>query len=88
MDERVVLVLSDSEEDEIVDLLNPVCELFFFESSSSSSSEEEEDPLEVIEAVRERRGPLRLRPRIKNYVERVVPTYSADEFKSHFRYVT
>jgi len=49
------------------------------ESSSSSNSEEDLDALTNIETYR------RKIPRLKNYVEEVVPRWRDDEFKSHFR---
>lgn len=54
---------------------------FFVESSSSS-----EDEIQVVTAARKRRK-INKRPRLQNYVERVVPNYTAQEFKMHFRYI-
>lgn len=56
-------------------------------SSFSDEDEEEETKNFVIVAalLNERRGKRQMRPRIKNYVERIVPTYTAEEFKTHFR---
>lgn len=54
--------------------------LFFVESSSS------EDEIQVVTAARKRRK-INKRPRLQNYVERVVPNYTAQEFKMHFRYI-
>lgn len=34
-----------------------------------------------------KRKKLNRRPRIEGFVERVIPRYTAQEFKTHFRYV-
>ncbi|CAH1953968.1 unnamed protein product [Acanthoscelides obtectus] len=49
----------------------------------SSSSSKETDGVEVYAV--ERRGPMQKRPRIEEFVERTVPGFSSEEFKSHFR---
>lgn len=51
---------------------------------SSSSSDDDEEILNVIKVVTER-GPVVLRPRVKNYVENVVTLLSDEGFKEHFR---
>nr|XP_012233082.1 PREDICTED: putative nuclease HARBI1 [Linepithema humile] len=53
----------------------------FIDFNSSSESEEDEDELEHVMCVVERRK----LPRLKNYVENIVPAYSDQQFKSHFR---
>lgn len=80
MDLLTTCFLSDDDDDTDV-LLAQVREAF----SSSSSDDEDDEIRELAEAIEERRGPQELRPRIEQYVERVVPRYSAEEFKSHFR---
>lgn len=48
----------------------------------TSSSESEEDELEyVLHAMKERKK----LPRLKNYVENIVPAYNDQQFKLHFR---
>ncbi|TGZ48709.1 putative nuclease HARBI1 isoform X1 [Temnothorax longispinosus] len=52
------------------------------ESSSSSDSEEELDALTISNLETVRRSRL---PKLKNYVEEVIPRWRDKEFKSHFR---
>lgn len=47
-----------------------------------TSSSESEDELEYVMDVIGRREKL---PKLENYVENIVPTYSDQQFKSHFR---
>lgn len=51
---------------------------------SSSSSDDEEDIVNIIKVMTER-GPMILRPRVKNYLENVVVSLSNEGFKEHFR---
>ncbi|KMQ82060.1 small rna 2 -o-methyltransferase-like protein [Lasius niger] len=57
------------------------------DSESSSDDEEEEEDLQILNTVLVARGPRVPLPRQKNYVERVVPTFSPKFFKENFRYV-
>nr|CAH7731588.1 unnamed protein product [Callosobruchus chinensis] len=51
-----------------------------------SSSETESDTNEMLEfEERRRRGPMLKWPRIEHFVKRTIPSYSSEEFKSHFR---
>ncbi|VEN44027.1 unnamed protein product [Callosobruchus maculatus] len=52
---------------------------------SSTESDSDDDEMLVLEIETQRRGPLIKRPRIEHFVERTVPGYSSEEFKSHFR---
>nr|CAI5836736.1 unnamed protein product [Callosobruchus analis] len=52
---------------------------------SSTESDSDDDEMLVLEIETQRRGPLMKRPRIEHFVERTVPGYSSEEFKSHFR---
>lgn len=76
----------ESSSDEEDDLITEQ-ELLFGSSSSS------EDDVEVLRSAArvlflgELRGPLIKRPRIEGFVDNVVPRYSDEEFKSHFRFV-
>jgi len=57
-------------------------------SSESSSDDEEEEDLQIINAiVSVAREPVVSLPRQKNYVERVIPTFSPKFFKDNFRYM-
>lgn len=58
--------------------------LFFLDSSSSSN---DEDAIEVAGAAQKCKNKMCNIPRLKNYVERIIPNYTAVEFKMHFRYV-
>lgn len=49
---------------------------------NTSSSEEDEDELDCVMHVMEKSKKL---PRLENYVENIVPTYSDKQFKLHFR---
>lgn len=49
---------------------------------NTTSSEEDEDEVECVMHVMEK--PKKL-PRLENYVENIVPTYSDKQFKLHFR---
>ncbi|CAL1671753.1 unnamed protein product [Lasius platythorax] len=58
--------------------------------SSSSTVESEEEEIKNFFAttglvLNELRGEIQIRPRIKDYVERIIPNYTALEFKTHFR---
>ncbi|KMQ87441.1 nuclease harbi1 [Lasius niger] len=55
---------------------------FIYLTSLSESEEESEDELEYIMHVMERKKKL---PRLEDYVENIVPAYSGQQFKSHFR---
>ncbi|XP_036142068.1 putative nuclease HARBI1 [Monomorium pharaonis] len=56
---------------------------------SSSSDDEEEKTQNFIQIMclylNERRSKTHMRPRIKDYIEKIVPNYTAEEFKMHFR---
>ncbi|XP_026825619.1 uncharacterized protein LOC105281106 isoform X3 [Ooceraea biroi] len=52
----------------------------------SSDDSEEENVISVIQLhLNKRRDKVEIRPRVKNYIERIVPNYTAEEFKTHFR---
>lgn len=63
-------------------ILNGVAVILMELIDFTSSSESEEDELEYLMDVMGRREKL---PKLKNYVENIVPTYSDQQFKSHFR---
>jgi len=50
----------------------------------SSSSDDEENIADILKLITER-GPLVLRPRVKNYLENVIVFFSDEGFKEHFR---
>lgn len=54
--------------------------------SSSSSDEEDEAIMHTILNVNKSKK-LNKIPRLEGFVERVIPRYTAQEFKKHFRYV-
>lgn len=49
---------------------------------SSSSSESDNEEFEIIERLNQRRN----MPRLQNYVERILPALTNQEFKAHFWY--
>lgn len=64
-------------------------DLKFMDTSLSNDSEEEETEnyVKIISLyLNERTGEMHIRLRVKDYVERIVPNYTAKEFKMHFRY--
>lgn len=54
---------------------------------NSSSSDEDEEEIETISIVSNNRKKKNKRPRIEGFVERIIPGYTAEEFKIHFRYI-
>lgn len=51
-------------------------------SSSSENEDSEDEEVEYVMQLMEKRKKL---PRLENYVENIVPAYSNQQFKSHFR---
>ncbi|KYN22678.1 Putative nuclease HARBI1 [Trachymyrmex cornetzi] len=72
------IVLEDSENDEQSILIN---------QSSSSDDENEEEALNLYVALTlsKKRKKIDKRPRVEGFVERIIPGYTAKEFKTHFR---
>ncbi|KYN28349.1 Putative nuclease HARBI1 [Trachymyrmex cornetzi] len=70
---------SNDEDDDLKFLMNM--------SSSNDESEEKEveDFITVVDLGLNRQSETQIRPRVKNYVERIVSNYTAEEFKMHFR---
>lgn len=56
-------------------------------SSDSTSSSDDEEEVLVLKSTLVAREPVVSLARQKNYVERVIPTYSSNFFKDNFRYV-
>jgi hypothetical protein len=50
--------------------------------SSSSSSESDYEECLIVEKINQRRNV----PRVQNYVEKIVPALTDQDFKAHFRY--
>lgn len=64
------------------------CLNFIIHSSSSSDEDEEESMVNLHTIlVLSKKRKLNKRPRIEGFVERIIPRYTAEEFKTHFRYV-
>lgn len=51
----------------------------------TSSSESEDEQENVLFYTIEKKKPLKKIRRLENYVENIVPAYSDQQFKSHFR---
>ncbi|XP_067211110.1 uncharacterized protein [Linepithema humile] len=64
-------------------------DLEFVMNMSSSSDENEEEVRNRITIVdlilNTKKSEMQIRPRIKDYVEKIILNYTAEEFKSHFR---
>lgn len=56
------------------------------DTSSSDEEEEEKRIVAISLAMNEKRNKIQMRPRLEGYIERIVPEYTAEEFKTHFRY--
>ncbi|CAL1672278.1 unnamed protein product [Lasius platythorax] len=62
------------------------CLNFIIHSSSSSDEDEEETMVNLHTIlVLSKKRKLNKRPRIEGFVERIIPRYTAEEFKTHFR---
>jgi len=54
---------------------------------SSSSDDEDEIVKNLYTVLDKNRKKLNKKPQVEGFVERVIPGYTAKEFKTHFRYV-
>lgn len=70
---------SENDDDECLNVIHS--------SSSNDEEDEEETTLHTILILNKKRRKLNRRPRIEGFVERVIPRYTGQEFKTHFRYV-
>lgn len=73
------IALEDSDDD---DYLN-----YVLYSSSSDENEETVKNLQCALTLSKHREKMNRRPRIQDFIERVIPQYTAQKFKTHFRYV-